>query len=264
MTTTPRKLTPEVENELAANVMGSIDEMIATIMAHEDFGIYETETPAPDVVSLTRDGFTKVLLGPSVWQSIETRHPYLQSADQEGLSIVCVGTSADFAQFPPELRTPELQQLGLPISNVTLKAALQSIHNFQSLIAHSHAEAREVDEANKNVKYVMSISRELNGERDIPKLLNLILSKAREICNADAGSVYTVDSPTDNILEGQIHFRFTQNDSIEQNLSEFTMPVSEGSIVGNAVIHKSPINIPDLYKLSPNPEENPYNAIERY
>ena len=115
---------------------------------------------------------------------------------------------------------------------------------------------------------VLSISRELNGERNIPKLLNLILTKAREVTKADAGSIYTVESPPgyglDQALsDGQsqmLQFRFTQNDSIEQTLTDFTIPIDDHSIVGNAVLHQKPINIPDLYKLSENPKENPYHV----
>ena len=74
----------------------------------------------------------------------------------------------------------------------------------------------------EEVKYVLSISRELNGERDIPKLLNLILKKAREVTKADAGSIYTLDAPAGKgVTEGKLRFRFTQNDSISQDLTEF-------------------------------------------
>lgn len=241
-------------------VMNTLDQVAATLLSDELFSSYTTETPADDVVSVTRDGLTHIILGPNLWRSFDRRLPYLENANQTGISLVCAGTEHDFANFPPELRRPDVQQMGLPVTRLNLVAIMQSIHNLQTLISHSNAEAREVQEANQNVKYVMSISRELNGERNIPKLLNLILSKARDICSADAGSIYTVESPTSNVRDGTIHFRFTQNDSIVQNLSEFSMPVNEGSVVGNACIHEATINIPDLYRLSPNPQENPYGA----
>lgn len=111
-----------------------------------------------------------------------------------------------------------------------------------------------------HIKHILSISRELNGERDIPRLLNLILRKAREVTKADAGSIYQVEydrrNPA-NIREGLIHFSFTQNDSVAQNLSAFSMPVTEKSIVGGAVLQGVVINIPDLYQLSSDPAVNP-------
>lgn len=261
MTSTPHKLSPTpVERRATAGVMASLEELTATLLSDETFKAYAVETPEPDMVSVSRDGMTQILLGPNLWKSFERRIPYVNSAGKDGLAVVVVGNEADFDEFPAELKRPDVQQLGLPLSRVNLAAVLQSIHNLQTLVAHSRAESKEVAEANRNVKYVMSISRELNGTRDIPKLLNMVLAKARDICSADAGSIYTVDSPTDNIRDGTIQFRYTQNHSIKQNLSEFTMPVNEGSIVGNTCIHATAINIPDLYKLSPNPAENPYGA----
>jgi HD-GYP domain-containing protein (c-di-GMP phosphodiesterase class II) len=263
MTSTPKKLDidlPQGESSATTVVMSTIEQVTAALISDDMFCSYVTESPDNDVISITRDGLTHIILGPALWSSFERRLPYLENANQPGISLVCAGTDTDFAGFPQELRRPDVQQMGLPVTRLNLVAILQSIHNLQTLISHSNAAAREVQEANQNVKYVMSISRELNGERNIPKLLNLILSKARDICSADAGSIYTVESATSNVRDGTIHFRFTQNDSIVQNLSEFSMPVNEGSVVGNACIHEASINIPDLYRLSPNPVENPYGA----
>lgn len=264
MTSTPKKLVePTFSDSRDASTpmaLGSIDEIIATFLNDPAVRQYKVETPSDHMVSLTRDGLTQILLGPVLWQSLERRMPYLENAGQPGICVVCVGTEEEFREFPPELKRPDIQQLGLPVSRLNLLTVLGSIHNLLTLAAHSTAAAREIQEANQNVKYMLSISRELNGERDIPKLLSAILLKARDICSADAGSIYTVESPTRNVKDGTIQFRFTQNHSITQNLSEFTMPVNEGSIVGNACIHEVTINIPDLYKLSPNPQENPYGA----
>lgn len=264
MTSTPKKLVDpfvaEGRDANQATALSSIEEIVATLMHDPALRPYKIESPTDHVVSLTRDGLTQILLGPALWQSLELRMPYLENAGEPGICIVCVGAETDFRDFPPELRRPDIQQLGLPVSRLSLITVVGSIHNLLTLAAHSSAAAREIQEANQNVKYMLSISRELNGERDIPKLLSAILLKARDICSADAGSIYTVESPTANVRDGTIQFRFTQNHSIKQNLSEFTMPVNEGSIVGNACIHEVTINIPDLYKLSPNPQENPYGA----
>jgi HD-GYP domain-containing protein (c-di-GMP phosphodiesterase class II) len=268
MTSSPPKLTDLVSpvdrrqtgDRPAVGVMQSVVEIAATLLADEAFKTYTVETPGEDIVSVTRDGLTQILLGPALWSSLERRRPYLENAGQTGLCVICVGTEQDFETFPADLRRPDVQQLGLPVTRPNLVYVLRSIHNLQTMMAHTHAEAAEVATANENVKYVMSISRELNGERDIPKLLNLVLAKARDICHADAGSIYTVDSPTNAVRDGTIHFRFTQNHSIKQNLNEFSMPVNEGSIVGNCCIHSATINIPDLYQLSPDPKQNPWGA----
>ena len=66
-------------------------------------------------------------------------------------------------------------------------------------------------------------------------------STARTITGADAGSVYVVED------EGRrLRFRVAHNDSVTADLAEFTLPVSDASIVGHCVRTGEIINIPDL------------------
>ena len=95
---------------------------------------------------------------------------------------------------------------------------------------------------------LVATSRALSGERDIRKLLALILEKCRQVTGADAGSVY--------VLEGEgapaqkrLHFMLSQNDSLKIDFKEFTLEVDGKSIVGKAVLDARPINIPDLSRL---------------
>jgi HD-GYP domain-containing protein (c-di-GMP phosphodiesterase class II) len=106
---------------------------------------------------------------------------------------------------------------------------------------------------------LLAISRALSSERDIKKLLGLILAKSRQITGADAGSVYVVeDAEQPGAPDGAkaLHFMLSQNDSIAIDFKEFHLPVDEKSIVGQAVLGKRPINIPDLARLS-SPGQNP-------
>jgi HD-GYP domain-containing protein (c-di-GMP phosphodiesterase class II) len=124
---------------------------------------------------------------------------------------------------------------------------------------------------------LLAISRALSSERDIHKLLDLILLKSRQITGADAGSVYVVESSDGEwsarsekqsspgaraiprrraaLGEGKrtashLHFMLSQNDSIEVNFREFTLPIDESSIAGKAVFGGKPINIPDTGALA--------------
>jgi HD-GYP domain-containing protein (c-di-GMP phosphodiesterase class II) len=117
---------------------------------------------------------------------------------------------------------------------------------------------------------LLAISRALSSERDIRKLLTLILQKAREITGADAGSVYIVEdeeeaprppgSPRLPALTNggarRLHFMLSQNDSLAIDFQEFRLPVDARSIVGQAVLGKRPINIDDLSQLQ-HPGGNP-------
>jgi HD-GYP domain-containing protein (c-di-GMP phosphodiesterase class II) len=242
-------------------VLSGFPELLVAFAKDNAFNDWALETPADDMLSLTKDGLVKIIISGAVWTEPESLRPYLELARRHEITLICIGTEQELSTLPDVCRTPEVLTLGLPVTLESLRSTMHSLHKCQQLIVSTNRERHVVQEAAENVKYVMSISRELNGERDIPKLLNLILYKAREICRADAGSIYTIESPTNNIREGTIRFRLTQNHSIAQNLSEFKMPVNEHSIVGSAVIHQQSINIPDLYKLSTDPKQNPFGAM---
>jgi len=88
----------------------------------------------------------------------------------------------------------------------------------------------------------------LSAERDIEKLLNLILSKSREISDADAGSLYLVERSKDNA--DLLHFKLAQNDSLNVGeLKESRVPLDERSIAGYAALSGQHVNVADAYNL---------------
>jgi HD-GYP domain-containing protein (c-di-GMP phosphodiesterase class II) len=109
-------------------------------------------------------------------------------------------------------------------------------------------EAESADRSRYELAQLVATSRAMASERDPTKLLALILESCRRVTGADAGSVYVVED------EGgkRLRFMLSQNDSIQINFREFTLPVDGNSIVGQAALSGQPINIPDLTKLRPN------------
>ena len=129
---------------------------------------------------------------------------------------------------------------------------------------------------------LLAISRALSSERDIRKLLDLILDRSRRITGADAGSVYVLEAADadgngqpDGLAFGdparlprtlgevgrrrmftpagglqshpaRLHFMLSQNDSVAVDFKEFTLPVDDTSVAGRAVLAGRPINVPDV------------------
>ena len=88
---------------------------------------------------------------------------------------------------------------------------------------------------------LIDVGLALNRERDPRRMLELILRHARAITGADAGSVYVVED------EGRrLRFRVAHNDSVAADFDEFTLPVSEASVVGACVRAAEIVNIADL------------------
>jgi HD-GYP domain-containing protein (c-di-GMP phosphodiesterase class II) len=103
---------------------------------------------------------------------------------------------------------------------------------------------------------LVATSRALASERDIKKLLAVILEKCRQVTGADAGSVYVIEEegggegePKPNPKK-MLHFVVAQNDSIHIDFKDQKFEIDDRSIVGQAALGKQPINIPDLTQLA--------------
>ena len=114
-----------------------------------------------------------------------------------------------------------------------------------------------------------SISIALSAERDHERLLNLILSKAREVTSADAGSLFLVssldmpivlaDGSVDRVGGRWLRFRLAQNDSRRLSFDEDILPISPRSIAGYVAQTGETLNLENAYDP---PADKPF-AINR-
>jgi HD-GYP domain-containing protein (c-di-GMP phosphodiesterase class II) len=106
----------------------------------------------------------------------------------------------------------------------------------------------------------------LSAERDTARLLELILTKAREITASDAGSLYIVEAAeaaTERIDEAPPRLRFTiaQNDSIDLPFEGGAIDVSDRSIAGYVAQTGATVAIDDAYAI---PAGAPYTFNRRF
>lgn len=171
---------------------------------------------------------------------------------------------AIYAYFPPNT-APEL--LERAIDN-----ALDHIHFLQT----RHAANQKLRGISDQMGELNAIGAALSAQRDTPKLLELILSKCREITNSDAGSLYLVEAagsaatPDQQSLQTnsgnqperkQLRFKLAQNDSVKIAFREVAMEISEGSIAGHVASTGEILNIEDAYHL---PEGVPYQINPKF
>jgi HD-GYP domain-containing protein (c-di-GMP phosphodiesterase class II) len=103
------------------------------------------------------------------------------------------------------------------------------------------------------IEQLLDIGAALSSTQDLRELLNLILSKSREITSSDAGSVYLVDN-TDNTPK--LLFKVAQNGSQPSlSFNEFAIPMTHQSLAGYVALTGESLNLPDAYDL---PEGVPY------
>lgn len=99
------------------------------------------------------------------------------------------------------------------------------------------------------IEKLLDIGAALSSAQDLGGLLNLILSKSREITYSDAGSVYLVDNGDE---QSKLLFKVAQNASKPRlSFKEFTLPLTDKSLAGYVAITGQSLNLSDAYNLPP-------------
>jgi HD-GYP domain-containing protein (c-di-GMP phosphodiesterase class II) len=124
--------------------------------------------------------------------------------------------------------------------------------------------ARARTEAASRTKELGELTRigmALSTERDLDTLLELILSQARALTDADAGSLYLVEAAEDGTK--RLRFKLAQNHSRpEIPFVDFTIPISKASIAGYVASTGAPLVLHDAYELPANVEYSVNRSID--
>ena len=126
------------------------------------------------------------------------------------------------------------------------KTVEKAFENLRAQEEH-HRTRRELRRAVSDLETLNKIGVALSTERNTDSLLELILSKSREITSADAGSLYLVEEESGG--GKHLVFKLTQNDSHSVPFRQFTMPIDTRSIAGYAAATGQILNIKDAYRI---------------
>jgi HD-GYP domain-containing protein (c-di-GMP phosphodiesterase class II) len=184
-------------------------------------------------------------------------HPYTEQLSLGHVGLVLVGPPPDevLARMPERAIIATLHALdSAQALSVAVGGALERVEQRLEAEVRSRFMRRYRYEFGE----IVEIARALMQERDIHRLLELILEKSRFITGADAGSIYVVEQGEHG--ERQLRFRHSHNESVSFPWTDFAIPVSTGSIAGAAVVTKKAINLPDVYELG---GEHPFRFDRR-
>ncbi len=163
------------------------------------------------------------------------------SALSAGVWVV-LGDGVLPAHVRPFLRLPPV--VPPEVLDSALDAAMQAVR----LRSRLEDTERELKLARDRKLDLARVGIALTAERDLDTLLSLILSTARELVAADAGSLYLIES-----REGirALRFVLSQNDSVPTSLSSFTVPVDRTSFAGYVALSGEPVGVEDVRHLPP-------------
>ncbi|MBF0509632.1 MAG: GAF domain-containing protein [Deltaproteobacteria bacterium] len=226
-----------------------------------------------------------------VLQSPETTDMGDPPVDDAGKTIEIVDIDHDrYAGQGGRNRRADILEAGIPVARLIILAmgeepraeydelvdylemplapwrVMQTLHRLSATLAARQELALLRDELSLQTRELSELNQigiALSAERDFNKLLDLILTKAREITTADAGSLYLVETDpdvppdTDNFwADKRLRFKLTQNSSLSMSFQEFVMPVIKTSMAGYTAISGQPLNIVDAYAI---PEDSNYS-----
>ncbi|MFO0734289.1 MAG: HD domain-containing phosphohydrolase [Labilithrix sp.] len=233
--------------------------------------------PHPLLIAASRDELMVVVAPSDVWEKgRDLLKPFAKRFADSTAMVILLG-------YPSSVDLQQAMNRGLAsiVSTDPTKDELflAGMRAFELLEAKGRAESRGkwLNRYRYELGELINIARAMTTERDVNKLLGVILEKCRFVTGADAGSIYVVESAPEGDVRGSrppppmasgpkdsqpppsislpvrgpmLRFKLSQNDSVTYDSSEFVMPISNRSIAGSAVLAKKPINIPDAYEIA--------------
>jgi hypothetical protein len=207
--------------------------------------------PHPLFLLVRRAEFLVLIAPAAVWdQGRDLLSPYLDKFAAIEARLVLLGRPRD----------PDLSQalnLGLCALLADTPApeevfvALHQAFELMSVKARSESRGKWLTRYRYELGELIEIARALTTEREIDKLLNLILEKARFVTGADAGSMYVVEGDDPVPSRRLLRFKLSQNDSLSFDSREFTMPISARSIAGYVALEQKTLRLDDVYEMPP-------------
>lgn len=208
-------------------------------------------TPADDMLHLDDRPTVYLLAPPDREQLVSGR---LASLFEGGAAIVALGAPGE-DDLPAEL--PADQLAGFVRAPALPRALLLAVRSaFREAAARKETLRARADAAARlgELTELTDIGMRLTTEKHYDTLLDLILSQARRITQADAGSLYVVETGESGVR--RLRFKLSQNHSRPDiPFVESTINIDHTSLAGYAATEAEALVIDDVYML---PEDVAY------
>ncbi len=131
--------------------------------------------------------------------------------------------------------------------------------NINSALAYhsTRANLRKVEKlhllASKERENLSAIGIALSAEKDLDKLLTMVLKEGRTLGRCEGASLYLIDNKIDSNGKSkatkELVFKLTQNSKISFDFKETRFPLTNRSLAGYVALTGEILNIQDVYKL---------------
>ena len=159
--------------------------------------------------------------------------------------IVMIGENYSQSYLENLFELHPFTYIKLPADKNTIITELQKAKEGKCFFIPKPNYKEQFDKAKANLVAFHEVSTALTAEKDIEKLLDLILTKTRHLAKADAGSLY--------LKEGDNHLRFVLTQNISTDWSgkkDILLEIKENSISGYTAKISKPFNLLDVHSIS--------------
>jgi HD-GYP domain-containing protein (c-di-GMP phosphodiesterase class II) len=203
--------------------------------------------PHPLYCMVRRENHTVVLAPASSWDDVRDALGPMASRLEDGSAMLVLLGRPDSPSLQQALDSGLAALLPERPDDKALFVATNTAFGLMDARSRAESRGRWLSRYRYELGELIEIARAITTERDIDKLLGLILEKSRFITGADAGSIYVVERDAKG--SELLRFKLSQNESVKFDSREFTMPLSVRSMAGAAALRREPINIVDVYAM---------------
>ena len=188
--------------------------------------------------------------GPVVFVATAEEVALWARTSRSGVTWVVMGEGT----LPGEARI--FQQFPVTVGPAVVAAAANAARESLHLHAKVARLESEVAQAATRHAELVRVGAALTAERNLDRLLELILSTARGLVNADAGSLYLVERPDRKDLtagrsRSVLRFELAQNDSVSAPFLRQSIPVDGSSLAGFVATTGQTVRVGDVREIDP-------------
>ncbi|MEZ4370701.1 MAG: HD domain-containing phosphohydrolase [Polyangiaceae bacterium] len=245
----------------AGDALQQIDAVLLRLSLDGRFSALSLTRPHPLLICAKRDNASVLFAHHSVWtKGRDLIAPWVRPLSEFSARLVLLGESADLAALGDQALEQALNHglaalLPITASAAELQVCLHQAFELMQSKQRSESRGKWLTRYRYELGELIEIARALTTERELSKLLGLILEKSRFVTGADAGSIYVVEGDAPELERRTLRFKLSQNDSIAFDSSEFTMPINTRSMAGYVALTRDTVSIEDVYDL---PADSPF------
>lgn len=204
--------------------------------------------PAPGAID--RDRPTVVLLDATL---LGTVHDPERCVAELARTCAIVGRGQQWQVDPPQYLPMSLLTAYIPAGapDATIRVALHGAFRHAMALLGERRARHDAERRHRELGELAEVGVALANERDLSRLLSLVVSQARRLTGCDAASLYLVERDQDG-RPLSLRFKLTQNHSRPDiALQEFSLPIDDTSLAGHVAFTGESLCIGDVGALGP-------------